>query len=69
MDADSLSKAREIAGLLAALPAMQSGLVKEYFTLNPLDGETSDHLANRLFMRATLTEPAQASLRKFGTKK
>jgi enoyl-CoA hydratase/carnithine racemase len=68
VETDCLSKAREIAGQLAGLPSLQSSLVKEYFALNFLAGEDSDHMANRLFMRATLTGVAEASFRKFAAK-
>ncbi|GLR68181.1 enoyl-CoA hydratase [Acidocella aquatica] len=69
VETNSLARAYEIAARLAGLPAMQTGLVKEYFAHDPRDGETSDLLANRLFMRAALTGEAQAAFRKFASKK
>jgi enoyl-CoA hydratase/carnithine racemase len=67
-EGDVLEAALEIARRLAVLPPVSAGCVKDYF-FGDARGEEADKLANRLFMRTTMTEAAEASFRKFGAKK
>jgi enoyl-CoA hydratase/carnithine racemase len=65
----SREKAGEIATQLAALPAAQAGFVKEYFAATRAAGdEEADAAANNFFIRATMSEAAAASFKKFGLK-
>jgi enoyl-CoA hydratase/carnithine racemase len=69
VDSNSRLKAAEIAAQLAALPAAQAGFVKEYFAATRAAGdEEADAAANNFFIRATITEEAAASFKKFGAR-
>lgn len=68
-DGGALTRAVEIAGNLAKLPAVAVASTKLYFaTKAARDGEGGDLLASRLFREDCRHPVAQATLRKFGVK-
>ena len=64
---DVAGAAMSVAERLSTLPQQQAMAVKRYFTLVAPD-ETSDVVANRLFMEATGTAEAKASFLKYGSR-
>lgn len=68
VDDDPLAFAKQIALRLADLPQSQVAAVKRYFDCSIAE-ETADARANSLFMQATETAEAEATFKRFGSKK